>query len=83
MEKRRVGNTGLKIDILGLGGAPLGGNFVSLDYLQSAEIISEALKLGITYFDTAPWYGFGRSELVIGDHIRGADTFSPCLRLFL
>ena len=30
MEKRRVGRTQLKIDVIGLGGAPLGGNFADL-----------------------------------------------------
>ena len=71
MEKRKVGQTQLEIDILGLGGAPLGGNFVDLDYAQGAEIISAALDARISYFDTAPWYGFGRSERLVGDQLRG------------
>ena len=62
-----MGNTDLEIDVLGLGCAPLGGNFVSLNYLEGAEIISVALESGIAYFDTAPWYGFGRSERLVGD----------------
>ena len=71
MEKRNVGKTQLKIDVLGLGGAPLGGNFADLDYAQGIEIISAALDAGMSYFDTAPWYGFGRSERVVGDQLRG------------
>ena len=71
MEKRSVGKTQLKIDVLGLGGAPLGGNFADLDYAQGIEIISAALDAGMSYFDTAPWYGFGRSERVLGDQLRG------------
>ena len=73
MEKRQVGRTGLMIDVLGLGAAPLGGNFVDLDYRQAAELIQAARDAGIAYFDTAPWYGFGRSERVIGDMLRGTD----------
>ena len=73
MEKRNVGKTQLKIDVLGLGGAPLGGNFADLDYAQGIEIISAALDAGMSYFDTAPWYGFGRSERVIGDQLRGKN----------
>jgi D-threo-aldose 1-dehydrogenase len=73
MEQRTVGKTQLKIDILGLGCAPLGGNFVDLDYAQGAELVSAALEAGISYFDTAPWYGFGRSERVVGDNLRGKD----------
>jgi D-threo-aldose 1-dehydrogenase len=70
MEKRRVGKTQLEIDVLGLGGAPLGGNFADLDYSQGVEIVSAALDAGMSYFDTAPWYGFGRSERVVGDQLR-------------
>lgn len=73
MEKRQVGRSGLMIDALGLGGAPLGGNFVDLDYGRAAELIQAAKDAGIGYFDTAPWYGFGRSERVMGDLLRGTD----------
>ncbi|QJF51842.1 aldo/keto reductase [Roseobacter ponti] len=73
MEKRQVGKTGLEIDTLGLGGAPLGGNFADLDYAQAADLIRSAKNAGTGYFDTAPWYGFGRSERVVGDMLRGSD----------
>jgi len=73
MEKRRVGRTELMIDTLGLGCAPLGGNFAELDYRQAAELIGGAKAAGIGYFDTAPWYGFGRSERVVGDLLRGTE----------
>ncbi|MDJ0992733.1 MAG: aldo/keto reductase [Dinoroseobacter sp.] len=71
MEKREVGRTGLLIDTLGLGGAPLGGNFVDLTDQDAAEIVQAAKDVGLGYFDTAPWYGFGRSERVMGDVLRG------------
>lgn len=73
MEKRRVGRTELMIDTLGLGCAPLGGNFAELDYGQAAELIDCAKVAGIGYFDTAPWYGFGRSERVTGDLLRHTE----------
>lgn len=73
MEKRQVGQTGLMIDTLGLGGAPLGGNFAELGYGQAAELIDAAKAAGIGYFDTAPWYGFGRSERVMGDLLRHTE----------
>ena len=46
MEKRRVGRTQLKIDVIGLGGAPLGGNFADLNYAQGVETVSSALEAG-------------------------------------
>ena len=73
MEQRQIGQTNLKVDILGLGCAPLGGNFVDLSYEQGAELVNAALDAGISYFDTAPWYGFGRSERVVGDSLRNRD----------
>ena len=73
MNKRQVGQTGLMIDTLGLGGAPLGGNFIDLDYGQAAALIETAKQARISYFDTAPWYGFGRSERVMGDLLRHTD----------
>lgn len=73
MQKRQVGQTGLMIDTLGLGGAPLGGNFVDLEDRGASELVRMAQRLGMGYFDTAPWYGFGRSERVIGDALRGTD----------
>ncbi|KMW59353.1 L-fuco-beta-pyranose dehydrogenase [Candidatus Rhodobacter oscarellae] len=63
----------MQIDTLGLGGAPLGGNFVDLLDTQAKELVEAAKAAGIGYFDTAPWYGFGRSERVMGDMLRGTD----------
>ena len=74
MKQRQIGKTKLKIDTLGLGCAPLGGNFVDLNYNQAADLVSAALDVGISYFDTAPWYGFGRSERVVGDQIRNKNA---------
>jgi len=73
MQKRQVGQTDLMIDVLGLGGAPLGGNFVDLPDREAADLVRAARDLGLGYFDTAPWYGFGRSERVIGDALRGTN----------
>ncbi len=73
MDRREVGRTGLMIGTLGLGGAPLGGNFADLTDAEAAGIVRAARDAGIGYFDTAPWYGFGRSERVMGDVLRGTD----------
>ena len=73
LEKRKIGDSSLEIGVLGLGCAPLGGNFVDLDYAQGAGVISAAYEAGLRLFDTAPWYGFGRSERIVGDLLRGKD----------
>ena len=69
--QRKIGQTNVQISELGLGCAPLGGNLVDLSRHEAVELIKTAMESGIEYFDTAPWYGFGRSERVVGDCIRG------------
>lgn len=71
MQKRKIGRTEIEVDVLGVGGAPFGGNFATLERSDAAAILETALAAGITYVDTAPFYGFGRSERVVGDLLRG------------
>ncbi len=71
MQKRKIGRTDIDVDVLGLGCAPLGGNFATLTREDAAAILETALSAGLTFFDTAPFYGFGRSERIVGDTLRG------------
>ena len=67
---RQVGQTGLEITTLGLGGATLAGMMANVPEDQARATVGRALDAGISYFDTAPQYGFGRSEHVMGDGLR-------------
>lgn len=60
------GRGGLKVSAFGVGTAPLGGLFASVEDIEASSVISAALDAGITYFDTAPFYGNGSSERRIG-----------------
>ncbi len=71
MNKRKIGQTAVEVHTLGVGGAPFGGNFAELGRTEAAEAVQTALDAGVGYVDTAPFYGFGRSERVIGDVLRG------------
>ncbi len=71
MQKRKIGATDVAVDVLGVGGAPLGGNFAELSREDAVGLLDTALAAGLSYFDTAPFYGFGRSERVVGDVLRG------------
>jgi D-threo-aldose 1-dehydrogenase len=51
---------------LGLGGAPLGNLYAPLDDESAERTIEEAWQQGLRYFDTAPLYGHGLSELRLG-----------------
>ncbi len=79
MHYRRLGRTGLQVSEVGYGGAPAGlRNYIDTwepDSEAAAEAIERtihrAIDLGITYFDTAPSYGQGRSEELFGRGLRG------------
>lgn len=73
MQTRTVAGTGIDVTVLGIGGAPLGGNFAELGYEDATRIIGTGLSAGANYVDTAPFYGFGRSERVVGDVLRGRN----------
>lgn len=65
MDKRNVGNTGLRVSAIGLGCNNFGW---VLDANESEQIIHHALDQGVTLFDTAPVYGTtqGASEEILG-----------------
>ena len=48
-----------------------GGLYGDVSFDTSKEILLCGLKGGINYVDTAPWYGQGRSEEVIGKALEG------------
>lgn len=71
MEYTTFGKTGIQVSKLGLGGAPLGGDFGPVTDEQVIEVIDRALELGINFIDTAPLYGKGESERRIGKALQG------------
>jgi D-threo-aldose 1-dehydrogenase len=54
------------ISKLALGTAPLGGLFTSVSESDAESTILTAINSGITYFDTAPLYGYGNAERRVG-----------------
>lgn len=70
MEQRKLGNSGLKVSLVGLGCNNFGGR---VDVDGSRAVIRKALDSGITLFDTADVYGNkGGSETILGDYL-GAE----------
>jgi D-threo-aldose 1-dehydrogenase len=65
-----VGSTGLRVSKLGFGTAPLGGFVQPVASETAVDAIRAAAEAGIAYFDTAPLYGYGRSELLLGHVLR-------------
>lgn len=61
-----VGTTGLRVPLLGLGGAPIGNLYATLPEAQVLATVRFALEHGLHFIDTAPLYGAGGSERLIG-----------------
>ncbi|MEU0806751.1 aldo/keto reductase [Streptomyces sp. NPDC005970] len=61
-----LGRTGLSVSRLGLGLASIGGLFAPVPAAQAAATVDRAWELGVRLYDTAPVYGYGRSEAHAG-----------------
>jgi aryl-alcohol dehydrogenase-like predicted oxidoreductase len=74
---KSLGQTGLKVSVVGLGCGNFGGVGSAPAFFGKGETEEEAFALmdmawemGITFFDTADAYGGGRSETYIGNWLR-------------
>ncbi len=68
MEYRRLGGSGLRVSLAGLGCNNFGQR---IGEAESAEVVHAALDEGIRFFDTADVYGGGRSEEFLGRALGG------------
>jgi aryl-alcohol dehydrogenase-like predicted oxidoreductase len=67
----RLGKTELRVSAIGFGTWAFGGDWGAFDEAASRAAIHHALDRGVTLFDTAEAYGFGRSESLLADALRG------------
>jgi aryl-alcohol dehydrogenase-like predicted oxidoreductase len=87
LETTDFGKTERTVSRLGFGGAPAGLRDYVYKYdpdepVQTAGAIAairRAYELGVTYYDTAPTYGDGRSEKLFGEGLSGV----PAKELFI
>ncbi|HAV23808.1 MAG: hypothetical protein A3H45_15175 [Ignavibacteria bacterium RIFCSPLOWO2_02_FULL_55_14] len=75
MEYRSFGKTGLTVSAVGFGAWAIGGPVMAgstpigwgpSDDAESVRALKRAFDVGITFYDTADFYGLGRSEDLIG-----------------
>jgi len=72
MQYRTLGNSDLRVSAVGLGTWAYGNDtFGEVEDQQSIKAIRAAVDSGITLIDTAPAYGAGHSEKVVGRAIQG------------
>jgi aryl-alcohol dehydrogenase-like predicted oxidoreductase len=75
MQTRRLGASGLELTTIGLGTWAIGGGewkfgWGRQDEAEAVAAIHRAVDLGINWVDTAPVYGAGRSEELVGEALR-------------
>lgn len=72
MEKRRLGNSDLMITPIAFGAWAIGGwMWGGAEKKDAIEALETSINLGMTTIDTAPVYGFGQSEEIVGEVIKG------------
>jgi methylglyoxal reductase len=72
MRYRELGSSGIRASIHGLGTFAIGGWFWGgTDEKQSIEAIHASLDEGVNLIDTAPIYGFGLAEEIVGKALKG------------
>jgi D-threo-aldose 1-dehydrogenase len=76
LEKAFIGRTKLQVTRLGVGGAAVAGLYQDVAEDRAVAAVKRALELGINFFDTAPLYGCGKSELRLGRAFAGRDRDS-------
>lgn len=72
MERRKIGQSDLDASILSMGSWAIGGGswWGKNDDAESIKAIHTAIDLGVNWVDTAPVYGFGHSEEVVGKALK-------------
>jgi D-threo-aldose 1-dehydrogenase len=73
---RPLGSTHLMLGGLGLGIAPLGNLYTPVSDEEAQETLIAAERLGISWFDVAPYYGFGLAEARLGRFLRASTNTS-------
>lgn len=74
MEYRKIGNSDLQLSVITYGAFAIGGNmWGGTERTSAIESIKASIDHGVTSIDTAPFYGFGLSEEMIGEAIKGQD----------
>ena len=80
MERAPIVGTSLQVSRVALGTWAIGGwMWGGTDEAESIATIREAVDHGISLIDTAPAYGFGRSEDIVGKALAEGDLRSRVL----
>ncbi|TDW49010.1 aryl-alcohol dehydrogenase-like predicted oxidoreductase [Flavobacterium sp. 270] len=74
MEYRKLGNSELELSAITYGAFAIGGTmWGGTEKKESIDSIHASIDNGVTTIDTAPFYGFGLSEEMIGEAVKSQD----------
>jgi D-threo-aldose 1-dehydrogenase len=68
--KRRFGRVNLDVTAFAFGTAPVGNIFAEIDEDTSTAMFETSWQAGVRFYDTAPMYGHGLSEIRTGQALR-------------
>jgi aryl-alcohol dehydrogenase-like predicted oxidoreductase len=71
MKQRTLGRGGPAVSMLGLGCMSMSEFYGPTDEAEATRTIQRALDLGVTLLDTAPSYGLGANERLVGRAVAG------------
>lgn len=71
MQQRQLGKTGPKVSAIGLGCMGMSAAYGETNDVESITVLERALELGVTLLDTADMYGWGHSEKLLSQVIKG------------
>ncbi|MGG4165910.1 aldo/keto reductase [Rossellomorea vietnamensis] len=73
MKTRNLGNTGIKVSEVGFGAWQLGNqrDWGTMTNEEAIYLVDQAMDMGCNFFDTAPNYGSGKSEELLGKAFKG------------
>ncbi len=72
MKTRSLGNTGMQVSEVGFGAWQLGNekDWGKMSDHEAIDLVNAAMDSGCNFFDTAPNYGAGKSEELLGKVLR-------------
>src|SRR5258706_2307970 len=70
LPQRPLGKTGLNLSVVSFGASSLGQEFRKVDVNEALRSVHMALDSGMNFIDTAPFYGRGMSEVLLGIALR-------------